>query len=225
MTERLLEFWSLFAGERAPVAGGVGLSSRPAPLSFANGVWGPEPDAAAAASAWCRAREMPAAVLTTGTVAAGRIEAVLTAKPVAATVADAPSRAGEIVRLEQIGWMHIRPLAELVAYRYDRMDIETELVACLTAAMERQPRLEAYLAYDETTSAFTGGGLGYAAADRDAPLLIWAEDRGAHDVAAAIAARSPERRSFRLISSAAPPEPTAAEPEPIWIARIGLDPV
>lgn len=201
----LLDFWALFARKRAEVAGGTGLSSRPVPLLFANGVWNPEPERLAEAAAWCRRQGVPPAVLFAGTDLPAGLEAerVLTASPLTGAATDG-------VYLEQIGPLQIRPLAELFAYRYDRMDIEIELAIALTAVLEREQRLEAFLAYHESDGEPAGAALAYTPADpeRNPAVLVWAESLGGAPVAAAVASRSPRLQSYRLEAAGAPGEYT-----------------
>lgn len=158
MPPALLDFWKLFASEQADVAGGVALTSRPVPLSFANGVWQPDPDKLAEVVTWCRERNMPPAAFWSAAAPPPqgpgnpRLELSLeTHSPAGA--------AREDTIVEQIGWQHCRPVAELFALRHDRMDVEEELSLVLARAMQRDDRMAAFLAYQEDRVAAAGVAL------------------------------------------------------------------
>ena len=160
MQQTLLEFWRLLADEQVEVAGGVGLASPPVPLSFANGVWQPDPHRLTEVATWCRHRGMPPAILWTGDETPPRagdlaLEVRLVVHRVDPTPAGTQGGAIEVV-IEQIGWQHCRPMAELFARKHDRMDVEEELTLVLARALQRDARTVAYLAYDGDRVAAAG---------------------------------------------------------------------
>jgi hypothetical protein len=237
----LRAFWELFATAESEVAGGVGLSSRPTPLIFANGVWDPDPERLDEAAAWCAAQRLPPAAFVgvdhplpeTHTV-----ERLLVASSIASETENGRPAASVV---EQVGWTHTRPLAELFAYRYDRMDIEEELVRTVAGAMQRNKALEAYLAFDaagEPAGAALALTVDPVVPNIDSPrgsndlqnpdtlssglVLIWAEGLRDHDPALAVASRFPELAPWRLTTNDPGRRPIDA-PQ-VTVARVALAP-
>jgi hypothetical protein len=221
----LRAFWELFATARTEVAGGIGLDSRPTPFNFANGVWGPDPDRMDEAAAWCHEHRLPPAAIVGSAHPLTRtltVERLLVAYDVAAK----PRSDGATTVVEQVGWTHTRPLAELFAYRYDRMDIEEELVRTVAGAMQRHGALDAYLAFDHRGEP-AGAALAYAVDTADdhetsgGLVLIWAEGLQGHDPAEVVASRFPDRTAWRIATSDPTSDPGADAVA--TVARLALD--
>ena len=187
---RLFAFWALFANEHQRVAGGEALASPPVPLLFANATWNPDLDRLDEVVRWHESRGAPAAIVLpcTPDLRADAQQAGLTpAERLSLVQADGGPANGRDGNVEQIGWMHVRPVAERFARTYDRMDVEIELASCLASAMQREARVDAWLAYRSGDEA----GAGISLRGKGA-TIAWLEGDLAPAVAARLTSESPE---------------------------------
>lgn len=152
--DRAFSFWRLLAETSAPIGSSKALLNTSAPFVLSNALWYPEPESIAELSEFYEEQYVSPSCVLSAELDGDLYQTLALSNANFSRVAQVgflpvttPLESG--LTVEQVSWAHGRALGDVLAAAYDLKPYAVALGQTLALALQLEPALAAFVAYDE----------------------------------------------------------------------------